>query len=186
MGATMTKPASRANYDRGLPGLFSGPEGPRDRKVAIRRALQDLQRGRIDLDDLVDRFTCELGRGGRIVVIDHDLRKVAPLGQAAAPLRRDPRRLAEQVEAALCGGWYFTTEMLHADEPIEVAKRRLNCRVLVTARGEEFSSLADRQRHHYGLIWLVSRGDAATLAGRVEQAIVRAKLSVRPSKVVRV
>ncbi len=124
-----------------------------DREVEVRQLVEEIAAGRITVEGAVDRLLDEMGRGGRILVVDETSYGLdEPLSDMNYTVVRVPRRLSD-----------------------EEIKEEIGGKVFITRNGERFSDPKDMEYHGYGLVWLTSTGDDLVVAEKVKDALMNAR-----------
>lgn len=131
-------------------------------RAFLKSLLEQVNRGQKSVDALVDFLLQEMGRGGRILVVDENILDLEP----------------ELLELG------YTVDTVDLGGPDEAIKKQLKNRVLVTRNGRHF--VDDVADFRYGVIWVVSKGDAKTLARKVERAMMTSNFHRKPAQVVKV
>ena len=136
-----------------------------DRKRFLAGLIDKLLAGELSKAEMLERLLAEMGRGGRMPLVD-----------AALPE-------AKWLEGKLCEKNYLA--LLTRGKGIKTIKKTLAGRVLVTRRGEAFNDPADLVRFYYGLLWIVTPNDQ-TLPDRIESALLKANFSLNLRQIVKV
>ena len=133
-----------------------------------RDEIEALIRGVVDrthtIDEAVGVLLNEMGRGGRIFVVDENL-----MG-----LERELSQL----------NYTTYTVSPHLDD--QLIKEQVRGRVLVTGNGRHFVDDVGQDKGNYGLIWVTSQKDHQVLAGEIAQAIQRVNFRRNLNQVVKV
>jgi hypothetical protein len=133
------------------------------RDYEIRHVLQQLLEGEITEDIAVASLLYEMGRGGRILVVDEHL-----LG-------------LEQELSAM----NYTTLTVARNVHDDVIKQSLNSKIVITKNGQDFED--DLVKYRYGLIWIVSKiDDHKLLANMVKDALMKANFSKNLTQIVKI
>jgi hypothetical protein len=104
----------------------------------------------------------EIGRGGRILVIDENI-------------------VGLEHELAFMNYTVYTVVLGESDEEI---KKRLRGRVLITQNGKDFAD--DIFKHRYGLIWVRQVPDFKILAERVRDVLMKRNFCLNLTQVARI
>jgi uncharacterized protein with PIN domain len=120
----------------------------KDIKYRINGIVEGVFRGQITVAKAVDKLLQEIGRGGRILMVDENLYGLA----------RELRALN------------YTVDLVLAGTPDEEIKKLLPGRVLITINGKDF--VDDTKNYRYGLIWVRKSTDAKVLAKKVEAVLM--------------
>ena len=110
-----------------------------------------------------DKLLIEMGRGGRILVVDENL-----LG-----LEKELSKLR-----------YTTYPISTRSELDESIMSQLKGRVFITRNGKDFVN--GIVKHRFGLIWIVSRSSNRDLAKKVKCALMKSNFYGKPVQVVKV
>ena len=133
-------------------------------KAEITALIQDVLSGEKSVTQVVEALFEDMGRGARILVLDENL---------------------SDLDGELAELNYTTKTVEPGLSDLEI-KRALRSRVFITRNGRHFSDPQDMQKFRYGLLWLVSEGDARFLAGKISQAIMKNSFKRDLIKVVKV
>ena len=117
-------------------------------RALLKSLFDQVSTGKKSVEEAVDWLLMEMGRGGRIFVVDENL---FGLDDYLVELGYTVYRIQSGL----------------ADSEI---KQQVGGRVLITNNGEDFAS--DTERFGYGLIWVTRIRDFATLAKNIEAAIM--------------
>lgn len=132
-------------------------------KETVKELLQEVVEGRRSLNAAAEYLLQEMGRGGRILVVDENLlgleAELADLNYTAYPIRR---RQAD-------------------DESI---KHEIYGKVLVTRNGKDFADGVSSG--YYGLVWVQSDADFAVLAKRIEAELMQRNFKRNLAQVIKV
>ncbi len=120
-----------------------------ERTAQIKKLIEDIASGKLSRKSALDTLLMELGRGGRILVVDENLRGL---------------------DAYLINLNYTVYNVRPGDTDEEI-KAELSGRILVTKNGQDFDG--DNEQHYYGLIWVVNRAPFRLLAKKIEAILMR-------------
>ena len=115
----------------------------------VMELLSAVRDGKETVESATERLLYEMGRGGRILVVDENLRG---LEQELSHLN-------------------YTTHSVDRREDDEEIKKRLRSRIFITNNGQDFAD--DVERYYYGLIWVQHQRDYAVMAREVEAVLMR-------------
>lgn len=124
-------------------------------KQELKVLIEDVAEGRTTVRKAVAFILNEMGRGGRILVVDENLRD---LDDELAKLN-------------------YTVQPVITEDPDQKIKKSLGGKVFITHNGDDFKDKAERHKWRYGLIWIKVNPPAKDLAKRVEEALVKANFS---------
>jgi hypothetical protein len=130
----------------------------------IKKTLRQVLNEKITIQEATDRLLTEMGRGGRVLVVDENC------------LGLDPELASMN----------YTVKTLEPGLKDAEIKKRLRSRVFITRNGEHFNSPADMEKHYYGLVWLVSKGDDKRMGKKVEAALTASNFNRHLLQVVKV
>jgi hypothetical protein len=129
-------------------------------RTIIESLIQDAITGLKPISQVVEVLLDEMGRGGRILVVDENL----------AGLDAELSRLN------------YTTYMVTLGTDDDLIKRELKGKVLVTNNGKDF--VDDHEKFRYGLIWVTKQRDFQVLAREVDAALMKANFRAKVAQVV--
>ena len=130
----------------------------------VQKVLEDLIGHRVSLPEAVDKISAEMGRGGRILVIDENLL---------------------DLEAELAAKNY-TVEAVEISSTDTQIMKQLRSRILITRNGRDFAEPKLMKEYYYGLVWVRSRLSAPDLANTIEEKLMASGFARNLVQVVRV
>ena len=135
-----------------------------DREQMVRELVNGLVEGSVSADEAIDLLLNEMGRGGRILMVDE-----TSYGLGDALIDKN-----------------FTVVKVQSGKSDEEIKDSIWGRVLITRNGEHFSDSEEMEKYHYGVVWVTSSGVDEEVAKLVVQGMQNAGFKKNIVQVVKV
>ena len=129
----------------------------------VEDVLKKVSTGQLSVVKAADLLLTEMGRGGRILVVDENL-------------------LGLEMELSALG--YVTYTVATRGQVDEMIRPQLRSRVFITRNGKDF--VEGLTKHHFGLVWIVSRMSNRDLAKKIAKVLMKSNFHRKPVQVVKV